>query len=675
MTKVIKVARIFLVLILILSFGTLAACQQSSSSESTWSQVSKVARNDIWKDINSGAACAADVAVLDNGQIVYSDSFGVADRDTGALVDETTLFNMGSTSKTYVSAAVMLLVDQGKVKLDNPVVQYLPEFKMADPRYKNITVRMILDHQCALPGTTTANNVGYAINPNFYADTLAAWAHSHLKTDPGMTAPYCNDGFTLAEMLVAKVSGQKYIDFLTDKILKPLGLTQTGVSVGARPPDTAIARFYQPDTGKAVPPEALSVLGAGGLSSTAEELVKFGDSFSPNGKHVLTQASLNEMMKAQQSTLAKDTIKQMGFSPEFSYGLGLDYTDVPAYQKKGIKVVGKGGDTDDYHSVLLSVPSKRISVAVMEAGHGGNCETIGFDVLNSVLETRNLMKKDTPAVTSPPAPQPIPASYQAYAGYYDMGSSVATVSFDFDNNVLLFTKAGGAPADLTYRDGYFYNALGRQFGFMNVDGQRCILLFVEGLGITAGQIIPTAAKPQKLRIDLNGATWLRRNVRPWEAISLSSGHLLASSTNTALPGFVIMTGSHLVESPVYAGMTSAALRDLTEIDLLDKGGQTWTQLSEMTYSPTSVAVPLGTGEKSATIGRDGYNEWMTTKADLVLGFNKPAKDRVIVFGPDTTPIYDSVIDSGQVFAPAGSFVELAGASGDTLKVTATTPKG
>jgi hypothetical protein len=177
------------------------------------------------------------------------------------------------------------------------------------------------------------------------------------------------------------------------------------------------------------------------------------------------------------------------------------------------------------------------------------------------------------------------------------------------------------------------------------------------------------------RVDINGSTWLRRDVRPYESMSLASTHVVTSSTIPGLPGYVVMSGSKLVGSTVFAGMTSSCVRDLTELNLQDRSGQTWAQLSEMLYSPADVAAPLGNETKSVTIGSDGYNQWFETTGDLVLKFDKPPKDRAIVYGPDGTPTYDSIVNSGEVFVPAGSFVEVSGSPNDVIKVTGTTATG
>jgi CubicO group peptidase (beta-lactamase class C family) len=663
-----------LVVLLLLSVVAASSCQSSTSASGIYGDAIKDARTGIWKDINGGKASSGQVAILDGGSIAYSEAFGMADRATNTPVTTNDIFNSGSIGKLYCASAVMKLVDAGKVKLDSPVAQYLPEFKMEDPRYKDITVRMLLDHQSGLPGTTAANDFGYKVNPDFYSEVYANLAHSHLKAAPGYSAPYCNDGFTLAEMLVAKVSGQKYIDYLTNQVLKPLSLKRTGPSIGARP-DAGVAAFYQPDTGKKVPAEAVTLLGAGGLSTTVEELVRFGDSFTRGGTHVLSQKSIDDITAAHRSTWANEAVKQAGFNPELAYGLGLDAVSFPDFQKQGIKVVAKGGDTQDFHSELLVVPDKRIAVGVMEAGHGSSAPMIAITMLKDVLVAKGFMKKEPTPVTVPKTPQPLPARYNSFAGFYDDGSEASTVAVDTGNNTVTVTHPGGEADTLIYNDGSLYDSKGTKMALISVDGQTALVRSIIGLWITAAQKIPTATDPKSLQTDIKGSLWLRRNAKPWESIVQAAGYMMKSSTEPGLPGYVVIGGSKLVESPTFAGITTSVIRDLSELNMADRNGQTWAQVSDMVFSPPDVASTLAVGQKSVTIGKDGYNEWLKVGQGIVLDVKKPSGDRLIVFSPEGSPTYDSVIDSGKVFVPAGSMIQLAGSPGDAFTVTATSPSG
>jgi CubicO group peptidase (beta-lactamase class C family) len=115
------------------------------------------ARGEMWKAITSGQGSGASVAILDHDKMVYSEGFGVANRSENRPVDKYTRFNIGSTSKMFAAVAVLLLVDEGKVSLDESVAKYIPEFRMKDMRYKDITVRMLFNHSSGLPGSSIAN--------------------------------------------------------------------------------------------------------------------------------------------------------------------------------------------------------------------------------------------------------------------------------------------------------------------------------------------------------------------------------------------------------------------------------------------------------------------------------------------------------------------------------------
>ncbi len=661
---------LILILILLSASIGLIACSNNNAAD-PYAATKELARSEVWTLINSGKASSATVAVMDNGKIVYSEGFGMADRAKSIPADTKTVFNIGSTSKTFDAVAIMQLVDEGKVSLDAPITQYLPEFTMADPRYKDITVRMLLDHTSGLPGTNYANNMGYAFNTDIFPEMLADLSQAHLKADPGAMAPYCNDGFTLAEMIVARVSGQSYMDFLSEKIFQPLSLT-AGPSVGQRT-DATIGAFYLADSGIKYPPEVLSVLGAGGLSCTAEDLVKFGDILSGKGSKILSQSSIQEIMKASPSTFAVHAQTQAGINPELSYGLGLDYTDIPLYGAQGLKVVGKGGDSDDYHSELLIVPEQRIAVAVILAGHGGSPADAAFKTLDSLLQSKGLLQPAAKHIV-PPQPQPVPASFQAFEGFY-AGERSFRLAYDAATSSLtlhtLENGLEGATAPLYYVDGQFANANGTQFALITVDGNRYVVAAVYSglLYMMVAQEAPPATSPVSLEMDMSGTTWLRRNTKPFEGMSLDDSHIVSANPVAGFPGYVDFLGFKLVTSPTFAGMPVGAVRDQTELTLFPRDGETWAQLSDMVFSPASVATTFGGGTSTVILGADNYNEWLRTSDDLIVAFEKPAEGRVIVFGPDGMHIYDSEIDQGEIYVPAGSLIELAGVAGDNFTVT------
>jgi CubicO group peptidase (beta-lactamase class C family) len=639
-----------------------------SKLENIYEEAMVTARTQIWQDIGSGKAGSATVAILDNSKIVYSEGFGMANRERGVPVDHNTLFNIGSITKVFTAAAIMLLVDDGKVELDTPVFGYLPEFVMADPRYKDITVRMTLNHTSGLPGTTAANNFGFKHNTDYFRQTMENLSRSHLKHAPGAMALYCNDGFTLAEMIVECISGQKFADFLSERSFKRLLLTNTGLSVGERSNET-IASYYQPGTGKKEAAEVVSIIGVGGFGSTAEDLCRFANTFSGSEPQILSKSALVEMKKAQPALF----IGVFKNPLDFSFGLGWDMTSLPYYQSKGIQLLAKFGQTTHYSSFLVTLPEQKISVALMESGPWGNVRDIALNVLKALVLQKRLIDDKTSPVSKPPQPQSIPPQYAVFEGYY---APLMRISFNLkENTVNVMAIEKGVEilaSSLYYSDGYFYDATGKKSYFTSADGQD-YYVSVSGFDtdVITAQKLKKLDKPQRLKITINGQLWLIRNAKPFDSIFMATAtHLVKSSIIEALPGYVDFAGIKEIKSSIFAGMPISALSDQTELTLLEKDGKMWAQLSDILYSPEDVAVPLKNGNKIVIIGVDSYDEWLKTDEDLILSFQKPAEGRVIVFSPNSAVIYDSSVDKGDVYVKSGSFIELSARPGDVFSIVA-----
>ncbi len=664
-----KIRTIGAVCLICMLFATLASGRPVERPHNPYQSAITATRGEIWRAITNGKCGGATALIMVDGKVVYSEGFGMANRVKSIPVDKRTFFNTGSIGKVYVTTAIMLLVDDGKVSLDGPVTDYLPEFKMADDRYKKITVRMLLNHTSGIPGTEDANSFSFKYDNNIKQETLNTLARAHLKHAPGAMAVYCNDGFTLAEMIVERISGQRYIDFLHKRVFRPLGLENTGMGVG-EVKGKPVALYYDPETGKVHPPEALSILGAGGLSSTAEDLCRFMDTFSPKGT-LLKKASLDEMKKAQPSAF-RGKLR----NPEMSFGLGWDFTGLPRYDAAGIQVLGKSGGTGNYSSMVYTIPDKRICVAVIASGAESGAMTMALDMLDAVLVEKRLISKKEKTVLIPPEAQKLPQDHASFSGYYANNTKIFQIVFDTDKNsatIFSFEKQGKIPATtLVYHDGYYHDTKGNRHYFTSTGGESYLVSHNSTFGIDAiiVQKVKAMEKPQSLKIDMDGRVWLRRNVSPFESVMLMETHYMKSSLHKDLPGYVFFKGLKRVESPEFAGMPFDSVRDQSELALFEKNGATWARVSDMVFSPPESAAELKPGENSIRIGKDGYNEWLAVKEGVVLSFSKPERGRIIVFSPDGTATYDSVLDTGDVYAAKGGYIECTGLAGDVLSIKA-----
>jgi CubicO group peptidase (beta-lactamase class C family) len=338
-------------------------------------------REALERDIERAAAARSgsiSVAVIRDGTIVYRFAAGASGRDTAAT--PATAYHWGSMTKLVTATAVMELVEQGKIALDAPVERYLPEF----PKGLGITMRRLLTHSSGLPNLEVEHLVSFRGNTLPPLDEVLA---SYLKVfgaqlfAPGADASYSNWNYLVLGVLVERVSGTPYADFVTGSILRPLGMVHTAFRSVDLPEGTALAT---PVIAAASEPGLLAHLDAnrpqkdavkliagrsggltylvdydilapwGGLEGTAEDVARFlGMSMDlpPAGaEKVLAPATLASMRKVQRST----TGQALGWS------LGWVLS-----QEKGEEVVEHGGGGPGINDLMRIYPGRRLGVVVM----------------------------------------------------------------------------------------------------------------------------------------------------------------------------------------------------------------------------------------------------------------------------------------------------------------------
>jgi CubicO group peptidase (beta-lactamase class C family) len=165
------------------------------------------------------------IGVVKDGRLVYSRGFGVMKHDDPSRpVTPETLFHMASITKPFVATAIMQLVEQGKLDLDDPVIKHIPYFRLKDSRYKEITVRQMVTHTSGMPDVANY----YWDKPEYDDGALERYVRSlddkTLRWAPGKEFRYSNMAFEVLGDLVAKVSGKSFDDYVDESILKPVGM-------------------------------------------------------------------------------------------------------------------------------------------------------------------------------------------------------------------------------------------------------------------------------------------------------------------------------------------------------------------------------------------------------------------------------------------------------------------
>ncbi|MEZ7891406.1 MAG: serine hydrolase domain-containing protein [Candidatus Wallbacteria bacterium] len=683
-----KLSLILLVAALV-SFAAFAAEAKSGRAcdEQRYQNTITAARETLWKAITTGKGASAAVAVMDGGRIVYSEGIGAADRAKNRPVGKNTRFNIASVSKAFLAAAIMLLVDEGRVALDEKVVKYLPEFTMKDLRYKDITVRMLLNHSSGLPGATYYLTYG----PDYTMQKLLieTMKDASLKHAPGAMSIYCNDGFTLAEMIVERVSGMNFVDFVTERIFKPLGMKDSGVGLGEGYFED-IAEFYDLGTGDRYPPEAEMVYAGGGFSSTVEDLCRFGASFGPFGRVILSKSSLEEIRRTQ-PTAFSGKLKCRQIMSE----LGWDYSSLPYYAAAGYQVLTKGGNSISYATNLQIIPDLGISVAVCITGMVAG-ESLTRPILDALMKDKKLMEPEPKPVLKPEEPQAVPEELLGYAGYYVNDTGVMKVEFDADKKGFGIYRAAdkdGAKKEeqraepvmkCVYNGGFFHNfEKGAKYYFTTVDGTSYLVMYnmpVFGADFLKYQKLPELKNPVSLKIGFKGKKWLYRNLRPNTQRTMAV--LAESNTYDCLPGYVDFVGIKKIETPDYAGMAATAFRDQTDLRLFEHKGETWLKCSLFIFSPEEKVRKLLPETNIAVINAENHNEWLKAEKDAVVKFERPRYGRIVVTDGETA-LYDSILCSPEyygpgrkpgscapesVFVPAGSYILCAGKAGDVFKI-------
>lgn len=325
--------------------------------------------------VDKGHLAGAVVLVADKGKVLAVEAAGYSDVTAKTPMTTDAVFWIASQTKPITAAALMILVDEGKVKLDDPVSKYLPEFNnvwLAAEKDKDhvllkrpkraITVRDCLAHISGMPFASAAEAPTLDALP--LANAVKTYAMTPLNTEPGAAYQYSNSGINTAGRIIEVVSGMSYEAFLDKRLLAPLGMADT-TFWPSESQVKRLAKAYKPNQAKTGLEEIkISQLQyplsnragrypmpAGGLFSTAGDVAKFcqmmlnGGTF--DGKKVLTEAAVKELTTRQ----TPDTVKD-------SYGLGFSV---------GKDNFGHGGAL----STNMSVDTKRGLVFVWLVQHAG----------------------------------------------------------------------------------------------------------------------------------------------------------------------------------------------------------------------------------------------------------------------------------------------------------------
>jgi CubicO group peptidase (beta-lactamase class C family) len=358
---------------------------------------------------------------------------GTINRNTGVETTPDTLFQIGSISKVWTATLVMMLVDDGVLDLDVPVITYLPELKVADPDVTaRVTLRDLLSHRSGIGGDHILETGRGDDTLERYVETCADLGQEH---ELGATMSYCNSGYSIAGRVIEKVTGKTWDAVLRERLLTPLGLTHTNTL-----PEEAIlfraavghVKVPGQDEEQVAPAWVLprSAGPAGLINARAADVLTFArlhldDGRAPDGTQLLSPASVKTMQEAQIEVPDRFTLGDR-------WGVGwilFDWDGHPGY--------GHDGTTIGQRAYLRVLPEARVAITLL---------TNGGDAFSAFREICAELASELAGVTMPAwpvVPDVAPdIDVSLYEGTYGRLNNEMVIARDGDQIFGTLTQSG-----------------------------------------------------------------------------------------------------------------------------------------------------------------------------------------------------------------------------------------
>jgi len=305
------------------------------------------------------------VAVIKDGEVVLARGYGLQDVNRGDPVDENTIFAIGSSTKAFVSAAIGMLVDEGLVDWEDPVIDHLPTFRLHDPyATREMRVRDLLIHSS---GLSRGDRVWYA-TPYSREEVVERVRHLQPSWSFRSRFGYQNIMYVVAGQLLTEVTGQSWDDFTAARIFDPLGMRRSSTSIRALEglPNVATPHIHDDGRTRAIAWRNIDNAGpAGSINSSAREMAEWirlhlGDG-THNGRELLSPQAVRDMHSPY--IVIPRTEENEEIQPETNlntYGLAWFIWDY-----HGHKVVEHGGAIDGMRAQVGMVPGEDLGYVVL----------------------------------------------------------------------------------------------------------------------------------------------------------------------------------------------------------------------------------------------------------------------------------------------------------------------
>jgi CubicO group peptidase (beta-lactamase class C family) len=365
-----------------------AAAQSARNSRASREVVAHAADSIADAIIKRGRVAAMSIAVTRGRDTLVMKGYGLADVENEVPATAQTVYRIGSVTKQFTSTAVMQLVEQGKLSLDDDVTKYVPN---APTHGRRVLVRHLLNHTSGIPSYTDVGPIfGRVMRLDLSKDSLIATVKDDsLQFEPGSHFYYNNTGYFLLGMMIERVTGKPYGDYLRDALFAPNGLTST-VYCGTMPLIKHRARGYEGRQSGLVNADYISMdlpYAAGSLCSTVGDLVAW-----------TRLLHAGKLVNASSFTTMTTPAKLTSGRP-MQYGFGLFMDTVGTHRR-----IHHGGGINGFISELAYYPDDSLTIVVLS-----NTAPAPSDQVAENLARVSFGMSYVPERPTPPADLPIPA--------------------------------------------------------------------------------------------------------------------------------------------------------------------------------------------------------------------------------------------------------------------------
>lgn len=310
----------------------------------------------------------ASVVVIQNGQVVFRRAYGMADLERRIPATPETGYRLASVSKQFTAMAVMLLAKEGKLRYDQPIRDFLAELP---PATQPVTVRHllnhtsgILDYEALIPETRTTQ-----LNDDDVLTLVAS--KDSLSTPPGAAYCYSNSGYVLLGIIIARVAGMPFPEFVRTRIFAPLGMRSSVAHVEGVDTVPRRAYGYSPRSGAFVQTDqsvTSATLGDGGIYSNVDDLVLWDRALSGGGTLI------------DRAALADATTPPVlpGGPSEYGFGWFVD-------RYRGEQRWRHTGETSGFRNAIMRFPERRLTIVILTNRSSGEPQAIAERIADRLL--------------------------------------------------------------------------------------------------------------------------------------------------------------------------------------------------------------------------------------------------------------------------------------------------